>query len=225
MNRQRRKARLLVRVQAEYAGWEVRLSEIGEAQMTETGVAGEWSIKDIVAHLTPFAVSHQGCLQAALLQQPPLAPPSERLTRLTAQGKAPRLLVGSLVLALRQQPISPLLVPAECGTIPRRTSDTTHPADLACRLPAGAPGDVLWATGRGTPCWDQHHERPKEPCRRQRPRKTAPRQRAAGTCVLGPPVGRASTAVPGATIPLTKPEDLVSRSAELGVRGARGAAN
>jgi hypothetical protein len=34
-----------------YEQWQDLLAEIGEAQMTTPGVAGEWSVKDIVAHV------------------------------------------------------------------------------------------------------------------------------------------------------------------------------
>jgi len=46
------KAQLLDGLRAEQARYEAVLDEIGEAHMTQPGVAGEWSIKDIVAHLT-----------------------------------------------------------------------------------------------------------------------------------------------------------------------------
>jgi hypothetical protein len=45
-------ARLLSIMQAERAEWEHLLTQVGEARMTEPGVEGQWSVKDIVAHLT-----------------------------------------------------------------------------------------------------------------------------------------------------------------------------
>ena len=36
------------------AGWEALLSEVGEARMITPGVTGNWSVKDIVAHLTAW---------------------------------------------------------------------------------------------------------------------------------------------------------------------------
>src|SRR5690242_5158350 len=46
------KAHFLQDLKNEQANWEQLLNDIGEAHMTQPGVAGEWSIKDIVAHLT-----------------------------------------------------------------------------------------------------------------------------------------------------------------------------
>jgi hypothetical protein len=45
-------ARLLSIMQMERAEWEALLAQVGEARMTEPGVEGQWSVKDIVAHLT-----------------------------------------------------------------------------------------------------------------------------------------------------------------------------
>jgi hypothetical protein len=46
------KTQLLTELRTEQAAWEALLDEIGEAHMTQPEVAGGWSIKDIVAHLT-----------------------------------------------------------------------------------------------------------------------------------------------------------------------------
>lgn len=46
------KAELLDRIGAERARWEALLAMVDEARMDEPGVAGEWSVKDIVAHIT-----------------------------------------------------------------------------------------------------------------------------------------------------------------------------
>jgi hypothetical protein len=69
------KSQLLSEVQNEQAAWEAMLSAIDEANMTEPGVAGEWSIKDIVVHLTGWRRRTVGRLQAALHHQPEPAPP------------------------------------------------------------------------------------------------------------------------------------------------------
>src|SRR5205085_9037384 len=45
-------ARLLSIMQAERAEWEALLARVEEARMTEPGIEGPWSVKDIVAHLT-----------------------------------------------------------------------------------------------------------------------------------------------------------------------------
>lgn len=69
------KSQLLAELQDEQAAWEALLSGIDEARMTEPGVAGEWSIKDIVAHLTGWRKRSVSRFQAALRHQPLPAPP------------------------------------------------------------------------------------------------------------------------------------------------------
>lgn len=46
------KKQLLAEMQSEQAAWLTLLDEIGEENMTQPEVAGGWSIKDIVAHIT-----------------------------------------------------------------------------------------------------------------------------------------------------------------------------
>ena len=48
------KARFLETLRSERAQWETLLTEIDEAHMTLPGVAGEWSVKDIIAHVTAY---------------------------------------------------------------------------------------------------------------------------------------------------------------------------
>jgi hypothetical protein len=70
-----KKSELLNWLQEEYQRWEAFLDQIGEARMDQPGVNGDWSIKDIVAHLTgwqPRLIAH---LQAALRGEPEPAPP------------------------------------------------------------------------------------------------------------------------------------------------------
>ncbi len=69
------KARLLDDLRDEQAQWEALLQEIGEGHMTQPGVAGAWSIKDIVAHLTFWRRRTVGRLQAALRHEPTPPPP------------------------------------------------------------------------------------------------------------------------------------------------------
>jgi hypothetical protein len=74
MNSNTSKARLLDDLNAEQAQWETLLRDIGEDHMTQPGVAGEWSIKDIVAHLTGWRRRTVGRFQAALRHEPSPAP-------------------------------------------------------------------------------------------------------------------------------------------------------
>jgi hypothetical protein len=66
MGSTRSKAQLLDELKDEQACWEALLGEISEAHMQEPGVAGDWSIKDIVAHLTGWRHRTVARFQAAL---------------------------------------------------------------------------------------------------------------------------------------------------------------
>src|SRR4051812_9401477 len=59
------KSELLHEFQAEYTQWHALLDQIGPARMDQPGVAGHWSIKDIVAHLTGWRRRTVARLQAA----------------------------------------------------------------------------------------------------------------------------------------------------------------
>src|SRR4051794_9527662 len=59
------KAEMLDRLDADNRRWEALLAEIGEARMTEPGVGGPWSMKDIIAHLTGWRKRSVARLQAA----------------------------------------------------------------------------------------------------------------------------------------------------------------
>lgn len=54
MNHLLTKAELLAVMRAERANWEALLAEIGEARFSAPLVAGEWSIKDVIAHITYY---------------------------------------------------------------------------------------------------------------------------------------------------------------------------
>ncbi len=69
------KAQLLDELKDENARWESLLDDIGEAHMTQPGVAGEWSIKDIVAHLTVWRRRTVARFQAVLRHESSFAPP------------------------------------------------------------------------------------------------------------------------------------------------------
>ena len=46
------KAQYMEMLHTERARWDALLDEVGEARMTEPGVAGKWSVKDVIAHVT-----------------------------------------------------------------------------------------------------------------------------------------------------------------------------
>jgi hypothetical protein len=70
------KSELLDWLTEEHRQFEALLDEIGAARMEQPGVAGYWSIKDIVAHLTGWE-EHKNIprIQAALRNEPEPAPP------------------------------------------------------------------------------------------------------------------------------------------------------
>lgn len=54
VDEQMTKAKLLKTLRSRRAEWDATLAEVPESWMTERGVAGEWSVKDIIAHLTYY---------------------------------------------------------------------------------------------------------------------------------------------------------------------------
>ncbi|HEY7346790.1 MAG TPA: ClbS/DfsB family four-helix bundle protein [Ktedonobacterales bacterium] len=69
------KAQLLNDLKDEIARWEALLDDIGEARMTRPDVAGGWSVKDIVAHLTGWRSRTVRRFQAALRHESSPPPP------------------------------------------------------------------------------------------------------------------------------------------------------
>jgi uncharacterized protein (TIGR03083 family) len=55
MEQQITKAFLLDQLRSARAEWDALMAEVGEARMTEPGAAGEWSVKDVIAHLTSYS--------------------------------------------------------------------------------------------------------------------------------------------------------------------------
>jgi hypothetical protein len=70
-----RKSELLNWLQEEYQQWEAFLDQIGPARMDQSGVNGDWSIKDIVAHLTGWQPKLIASIQAAQRGEPEPPPP------------------------------------------------------------------------------------------------------------------------------------------------------
>jgi hypothetical protein len=68
------KAQLISEMRAEQDGFEALLRDIGEEHMTQPAVA-DWSVKDIVAHLTGWRKRTVARLQAAAHGQEAPAPP------------------------------------------------------------------------------------------------------------------------------------------------------
>jgi len=70
-----KKSELLIWLQEEYQKWEAFLDQIGPARMDQPGVNGDWSMKDIVAHLTGWNRWLVARLQAAGRSEPEPPPP------------------------------------------------------------------------------------------------------------------------------------------------------
>ena len=52
------KRALLEQIERERAFWEGLVAEVGEARMLQPGATGEWTFKDVVAHLNGWRVRH-----------------------------------------------------------------------------------------------------------------------------------------------------------------------
>jgi hypothetical protein len=70
-----KKSELLDWLHEERRQWEVLLDRIGPERMDQPGVNGDWSVKDLVAHLTGWQRAQIGRMQAALLDAPQPPPP------------------------------------------------------------------------------------------------------------------------------------------------------
>ena len=69
-----KKSELLNWLQEQYQQWESFLDQIGPTRMTQPGVNGDWSMKDIVAHLTGWNRWLVARLQAAQRGEPKPSP-------------------------------------------------------------------------------------------------------------------------------------------------------
>jgi hypothetical protein len=74
------KPKLLNELRSSRAEWEGLLQEVGEARMTQSGASGDWSVKDIVAHLTSFVRWYANAAEAALNNAPPPFDGTERMS-------------------------------------------------------------------------------------------------------------------------------------------------
>ena len=89
MNTSPHKTELLAELSAARRAWENLLSGIAPAHMTQPGVCGEWSLKDLIAHIAWFENEMAGLLQTRALAGSELwgLPPDERNTAIYAQNR------------------------------------------------------------------------------------------------------------------------------------------
>lgn len=69
------KAQLLKLIRQERAAWDVLLEDVGEARMNRPGVAGDWTFKDVAAHLTAWRQRAVNRLRAAQRGERPAPAP------------------------------------------------------------------------------------------------------------------------------------------------------
>ncbi len=68
------KSQLLTRIEEERVFWERLLTEVGEERMEQPGATGNWTFKDVVAHLVMWRQRTIAQLEAAQRNQPPVPP-------------------------------------------------------------------------------------------------------------------------------------------------------
>lgn len=68
---------LLARVRAERASWQALLAEIGAERMEQPGPMGQWTFKDLVAHLTGWRERTIRRLEAGPDREPPTPWPGD----------------------------------------------------------------------------------------------------------------------------------------------------
>jgi hypothetical protein len=73
------KAKLLNEMRAARKEWEELLNEVGEARMTETGATGDWSVKDVITHLTSYARWYMNAAEAQLRDEMPAMDGTEQM--------------------------------------------------------------------------------------------------------------------------------------------------
>jgi hypothetical protein len=69
------KSQLLELIRRERAAWEALLADVGEMHMIQPGVAGDWSFKDVAAHLTAWRQRAVNRLKAAQRGEHPAPAP------------------------------------------------------------------------------------------------------------------------------------------------------
>src|SRR5262245_31778731 len=75
MDKSMTKAYLIERIQRERAAWDALLADVGESRMTQPGAAGDWTFKDVAAHLTAWRKRGVNRLKAAQRGERPAPAP------------------------------------------------------------------------------------------------------------------------------------------------------
>jgi hypothetical protein len=68
------KAKLLEQIDAGQASWEALLADVGDERMEQSGVADDWTFRDVAAHLNAWREWTLARLAAGVGEEPPLPP-------------------------------------------------------------------------------------------------------------------------------------------------------
>lgn len=71
MNAQVTKAQILDELRSARTEWDALMTEVGEEHMLQTGATGEWSVRDVIAHLTSFDRWFVNASEAQFRGEPP----------------------------------------------------------------------------------------------------------------------------------------------------------
>jgi hypothetical protein len=101
------KATLLKNIQDEHEHWEMLLNQLPHRHMIQPGVAGHWTVKDLLAHVTVFELWTADQLAAVLrgetrMYQPSYVPPGAEQWTLEQQNAA-------IYATYRDRPLSEVL--------------------------------------------------------------------------------------------------------------------
>ncbi len=69
------KRELLDQIEQEQLRWTALLAEVGEEHMLQPGAMGDWTFKDVIAHLNAWQQHSITLLEAAQRKQAPVPPP------------------------------------------------------------------------------------------------------------------------------------------------------
>ena len=69
------KTALVESIHTARAEWEALLAEVGEAHMVQPGATGDWTFKDVIAHLSAWRQRDLALLEAARRGEKPADPP------------------------------------------------------------------------------------------------------------------------------------------------------
>lgn len=131
------KAELLATIRAERAHWDDRLADIDERRMTEPGAAGQWSLKDVVAHIAAWERYMARRLEPVLRGETDIPPES---TLDTDEDNA------RIYAAHRDEPLADVLAGA------RQAHQNL--LGLVAALPESALAGTHWFATSGDPLWE-----------------------------------------------------------------------